>query len=767
MVILLSTEMISSLHAWRRDPGDALQAALNSLKLPSVQDVSKKQVDSLTEVVSGCVQREAYTEALSYIDLALREAQQAGDAAKQALASYLRLHVQVLQEDGEVIQDLPRCLQQIRSLYKEAGDTHEEEAVLKDLLEFYLNKDDTIEARKQKDAICGLYDNQPEVAAATLRVAAVYFGVSKTAEAQRLAEEALDIYRRLGDKDGEAHVLQSIAVIHLSKRALPAAVQAAEGALVLLAEEKQKAIASCIIAQIHYAAEGFDAAAAAYRAARAKLAEEGLKAEEVEVLQLLAEMHLQNGKEADSIVVAKESVAVAKAAGNAKGQVKGLQLLAHIFAKKAVGESEAFALQAFEQAQAAGDTEEQAASLAQAGDQQLRRNDFVGAAQTARKALDLSSGKGGQHRRSEATALTVLGQAILAATNDGVSAEGMQHIKEALDIFRSLRDIYGMQTTHHLLANGYFARGDLEEGLANAREALGLYRQTGVSEQDALKKGIEDARAFAAARRMEKPKKFPMIGGVASLPPGPQCCPLKYSRVPKYNLDVAVASRKYWGIPRQAEQDLQADDARPPSHAVIWSYSLSDNSPTQTCVEFGHLVSAMAKGDVSKIPIIVQTCGVQWRMVGDMGPSNMTNVAAVTLWGFIRTVRQELPQLQITLLDFSASFTAAEIPRMIKPNVPEIPESAFYHGLRYEPQLTQVPSIFTRGNRPDTAVAGGGKDESHEKKTKFMRKSFQWVGSYHKLDTCSYREEWKAVGPGRADIGAMPPPPPVLALRKY
>merc|ERR1712039_17331 len=232
-------------------------------------------------------------------------------------------------------------------------------------------------------------------------------------------------------------------------------------------------------------------------------------------------------------------------------------------------------------------------------------------------------------------------------------------------------------------------------------------------------------------------------------------------------MGAATSSRKYWGVPKTVESDPKVGAAeRAPSHSIIFGTCMSDNVPTQTCVEFGNLVAAMAKGDVAKIPIIVTTSGVNGRMCGEMVPTHMTGVSAVTIFGMVRTIRQEIPTVQCYLLDFSAAMTTAEIPRMLRMPA-AVPESAYYHNMRWEPQIAQVPSLFRRGLQRDNLTGGGTGVQEKDKKAaaKFMRKSFNWTGPSHKLDFAWYRQEWRAVGPAVNDIGPMPPIQPCRALR--
>ena len=83
------------------------------------------------------------------------------------------------------------------------------------------------------------------------------------------------------------------------------------------------------------------------------------------------------------------------------------------------------------------------------------------------------------------------------------------------------------------------------------------------------------------------------------------------------------------------------------------------------CLELMDLIGAMAKGDIPKIPVIVQTRGVFGRLCGDMTYGSMTSVAAVTLWGLIRTARLEMPKVPILTLDFQPTMSIAQITRRI------------------------------------------------------------------------------------------------------
>jgi len=547
------------------------------------------------------------------------------------------------------------------------------------------------------------------------------YGLSKAEEVRGLLRDARAAAVGRGDSQGEADAIRVLIDIHLAKKEHQEAAQLAQEAAGVFQDKSKKATQMLLLAQIHLNREGgWSEAMTVLGQAQALYKEAGDKDGEVEAMGMMAQIHLEGGDTEAALRVAREALAVSPDAATAMHTIAQVQ---------------------------------------------LARGDVSAAIQQATEMLAVCKDKA--NKAGHASASLVLANAILSM--DATSMEGLNCGREALSLFQEVGDTYGTQSALHTLANGYFSRCDLEEGLKCAREALALFRQTGDQNSEAvLKATVEQARAMTQEYRKTAPKR-PFV-----LPPsaisarlcGPQACPVAESAVPKEVLDQVVAGRKYWGNPTQVEPDPTVDAAdRAPNHTVIWAMNMSDNSATQVCVEFGDLLACMAKGDVAKIPIVVLTCGVFGRQVGEHQVATMTNVAAATMWGMARTARQEVPSVIIQLLDFSEAMTAAEIPRTIRP---ALPESAYYHKARWEPQIAAVPSLFRRDLRRDNLTGGGpGGQESAAKNTsaKFLRKTFSWTGPSHKMDFCWYRQEWRACGPAFEDVGAMPPPPPCRAMR--
>jgi len=457
--------------------------------------------------------------------------------------------------------------------------------------------------------------------------------------------------------------------------------------------------------------------------ARELYAEAGDKPGEAEVLGMVASLHWEAGDTDEAMKVARDAVAVCADASTAMHTIAQIS---------------------------------------------LARGNTAAAIEQATEMLTVCKDKG--DKSGQASANLTLANSFLS--QDEASVEGLRCGRDALALFKEVEDIYGMQSTLHSLANGYFARGDLEEGLKCAREALTCFRQTGdMASAEVLKQTIDQARAMTQEWRKQHPKRPYVLPPSATAPTplvGPEVCPVAECAIHPEALDFAAAGRKYWGVPNQVEADpaIGALD-RAPTHTVVWGMCLSDNTPTQVCVEFGDLIVCMSKGDVPKIPIVVLTSGVYGRQTGELTTGSMTNVSAATIWGMVRTARQEMPTVLVQLLDFSEAYTSAEIPRTLRP---ALPESAYYGKARWEPQIAAVPSLFRRELRRDNLTGGGGggvSDEQAKKATRFNRKTFSWTGPSHKLDFCWYRQEWRACGPAFGDVGPMPPPPPCRAMRSY
>jgi len=719
-------------------------------------------IDYMCPTIDLSVLADKLDEAGKVADDALAFFKECGDKKGEGMALYLATYVK---SERRSLRDVLPALEEVQKLYKDAGATKEEELVLKDILGHHLANADTEAASKLKGAV--LEGDKKEGAAALIRVIAdAYFTMKDSEEAQKLVMEALNTFRGLGDKAGEVSALRATINLHLAKGEIDDAIQVADQIVGKLDNKTQKGASMYLMAGLQLSKDGAVPSEILGRA-KTSFKEAGDSQLEAEALMVIAEMQAAGGDGAAALSAAQDALSVCKAGGMKELEVAALRtVVAASMAQEDENGAMKAATEALNKSKELGSKPSEIASLKSVAEIHLAKGNPSSAIETATEMLSLSVDVGDVG--GQASAKLVLANAILSA--DGGSAEGIQYGREALAQFEAGGDTFGTASTLYMLANACFARADLEEGLKYAREALAIFRSTGdAMNEEILKQIIEEARTMTAEYRKQTPKR-PMAMPAGGGPPpstGPETSPITDSKVPKELLEPAVASRKYWGIPKMVQQDPTVDAIeRAPSHSIIFGQNLSDNVPTQVCVEFGDLVATMAKGDVAKIPIVVTTCGVNGRMTGEHVPTHMTGVSAVTVWGMVRTVKQEIPQVQCVLLDFSAAQTMAQIPRNLR-MPPMVAESAYYHGARWEPQLAQVPSLFRRELKRDNLTGGGGGSNMGDPKkaAKFMRRSFNWTGPSHKLDFAWYRQEWRAVGAAMGDIGPMPPQQPCKAIR--
>jgi len=762
---------ISSMHAWRRQPGDALQAVAETLKLPSCQANLPQKKAPLWQAVEKAIAAEAYGEALAEIAAALAAAKQAGDRAGEALAIYLESHVQVLQEDRKAIEGLSKSLECVADIYHEAGATKDEEDVLKDLIEWHLVNSQKQEAEVVEKRLLEILKASKEEPVGLLQLASVYFSTGDLEKAKGHVDQAMSVFGSQGNKAGQAMALRALAVLYLSQQRFDAAIKALEQALQTQDDKAEKANLQYGLSQIYCAmgGQGLNQAFSALKDGRSLMKQAGNEEGELEILQIVQELHMNNKQGAEAVAAGKDALAVSQASGNKKKEAQAfLRLVSASLASQNDAEALKFAEEAENKARDADDIISEAQATSNIGEILLRRGDRQAAVTRSRQLLATCRER--NHSAGQASAMVVLGSALLAEHTH--SAEGMRCLQDALKIFKSSDDFVGLYSAHFALANSFFTRGDLEDGLYHAREVLSCCRRNGDKvNEDLVKQNIEKARQMAAQMRMSQAKR-PSIenAGILLSSAGPQACKTKYSRVPGSLLNVVAAGRNYWGTPRQVQNAAAEADERPPSHCVVWSHPLSDCSPSQMCLDFMMLVGAMAKGDVPKLPIVVQTRGVMGRYTGDLTVGTMTNLQAVTLWGLLRTVRQEIAGISILALDFAPGMTTQQIPRQLKPPV-GVAETAYYNKMRWEPQLAAVHSLLRRDLKRDNLAggAGGPQQEQSDTKasTKFTRKAFSWTGPSIKMDFCWYRQEWKSVGAAEGEIIVKDPVVPVRPLRQY
>ncbi|CAE7464857.1 unnamed protein product [Symbiodinium sp. CCMP2592] len=276
----------------------------------------------------------------------------AGDKKAQALASYLAVHVKVLQEDRKAIENLPKSLREVAALYGEVGDKREQEDVMKDILEFHLANGQREEAVKVEQEIRDqVKGNKKEEPPCLLRLAAVFYSMSAMEGARTLVEEAVAGFGASGDKAGSVTALRSMAMLYLSQQKFDEALQALEKAVQGTGTEK--ASIQYGISQVYAAmgGKGVSSAVDALKKARTFMKEDGNKDGELEVLQIMSELMLSKQQGSDAVATGQEALAVVQATGDQSKEAAALlRLVGACLSSQNDGEALKYAEQAEEKA---------------------------------------------------------------------------------------------------------------------------------------------------------------------------------------------------------------------------------------------------------------------------------------------------------------------------------------------------------------------------------------------------------------------------------
>jgi hypothetical protein len=176
-----------------------------------------------------------------------------------------------------------------------------------------------------------------------------------------------------------------------------------------------------------------------------------------------------------------------------------------------------------------------------------------------------------------------------------------------------------------------------------------------------------------------------------------------------------------------------------PQQIVCWAHALSDGTVTSWGTDFCVLLNAMSQAN-ARIPILILTKGAYGRFVGDTVSANWNACSSLAMWGLIRSARQEIPNIPMLLLDFPYGTPTAQWGRTL---LPSDAEQIYYHGVKFVPQIEQIPSLIKKAH--DTPNAG--KAVTTGEKPMFARKMFNWGRPESKLDNVWFRQKFVAVGP--------------------
>jgi hypothetical protein len=224
--------------------------------------------------------------------------------------------------------------------------------------------------------------------------------------------------------------------------------------------------------------------------------------------------------------------------------------------------------------------------------------------------------------------------------------------------------------------------------------------------------------------------------------------PPKESKLSKEAIKDATKTKCSGVIPVGARSDHPGQAVKQaPQQIVVWGYNFSDNCVTGLGTEFSVLLNAMSQAQ-ARIPILVITKGAYGRFVGETVAPKWTDASSMAMWGLIRTARQEIPNIAMLGVDIPYGTPSSEIGKML---LPSDAEQLYYHGVKFLPQIEQIPSLLKKAQ----GTPGNGQAKSGEKPM-FARKMFNWGRPESKLDNVWFRQKFIAVGPAHVDVATKP-----------
>jgi len=218
------------------------------------------------------------------------------------------------------------------------------------------------------------------------------------------------------------------------------------------------------------------------------------------------------------------------------------------------------------------------------------------------------------------------------------------------------------------------------------------------------------------------------------------------SKLSKDAIKDATKSKHSAMIPAAGRADHPgATVPKAPQQIVCWAYALSDGTVTSWGTDFCVLLNAMSQAG-ARIPILVLTKGAYGRFVGDTVAASWNGYSSMAMWGLIRSARQEIPNIPMLMLDFPYGTPTAQWGRTL---LPSDAEQIYYHGVKFVPQVEQVPSLVKKAQN----TPGAGKAATAGKPM-FARKMFNWGRPESKLDNVWFRQKFVALGPAWTEMPA-------------
>lgn len=644
------------------------------------------------------------------------------------------------------ISNAQRLLQEALACQKEVEDKKSVKGTLVLIINLHLVQKETEDAQSAVEELLGMFTEEGDKkgeASTRHTISQLHLAMHGFDEAMASATEALEIFRGLEDRDGEVAVLITVANVHLAKDDSDEALRVAGEIRTILSSEgerRREAASLLMIAGIHLSKEEGEAEARSAAEEARDIYHELEKPDgEADALHFIASVHLGKRELSEALKLEKEALSFARKAEDSGLEFAILHTIADIYFAQEGQETDGLRManEMLALARRVGDRKSEANALHMVARVHLGMNEPRLALPVATEAV--SYFRGSLDRRGEAIALHQSALANLAL--DASNEEGLQLANEAADLFEATNDVQGNAFAMHTVSAAHLVVGNFGEGLRAAKKALELFRDVGdIDGEVVVKETIVNLRqcgvsgkAIAGALRDSR-RLTTARSTVHSL-----VCSAS-QRVSDEDLEDATSGNKKWPAPPAM---LESDPVGSPllvnpRNAVIWGRAVADGTPTAWGVDFSLFCTAMVRGNIQGVPILVHTRGVHSRMTGELAPPTIMDMSGITVFGLIRTVRLEMPNLLIAMFDTSVAITPAELPRCLMPMLPEV---YYYHGHPFVARFEQAPSLFRQpsGSAVSTSTKG-------ENKHRFMRKQFSWTAANSRLDNIWFRQALETDG---------------------
>lgn len=479
-----------------------------------------REAAMLLSVAEGHIQNEEEDEALSAAQDALAYFRTANDHMSTADALHIIIQCYILQGRLEEASSLA---QSELAGFRKAGNTVPEAKMLTAMSEVSMGQskgiDDALgycntalslfrEARDEK------MEASTWLLSARIRVSKGKKNAEALREAQNNANDASGIYKKIGDRKGEAAALHLEAEAKAAGGNFDEAVELAEEAIQLLQDVGQPKLEAFELSSIAswYLKSGraFKAMHFAENALEMIRDSAASKKKEVEALGTLVQANIAKGLTSKAVKLALAGLKRFQNAGETRAEASTQRVLYAAYVANGDAEKASFSLEkALDAAEEAGDREIQSRLLCEASDLYFKSGKFDEAAESANKALGFAQAS------SDWDGLNVALQSLVAANI------AQDEAKTAVDLAKDIREM--LESSGHtkaeasaclILSQAHNAAGspDLAAAAAKAASEIAYQEEDEILEANALDQltsvYMDSGKFEKAARASEQSRRI-------------------------------------------------------------------------------------------------------------------------------------------------------------------------------------------------------------------------------------------------------------------